>query len=93
MALGFWYNSNQPGSTGPVNLTEAQWRAGVAVFFNDVDSIETKQVQNPDTDWVDTPYGQYWYGNGPGTFQPTTGGTASAAETNTVAEGDPTISG
>lgn len=88
MALAFWYAPNNAGSNGPVAISEAQWRAALAVWFADVDSIETKQVANPDANWVDTPVGQFWFGNGPGTFQPTAGGVPSAAETVTSAEGD-----
>jgi hypothetical protein len=95
MALGFWFNptSGTQAGTGPFNYTEAQWRTGLAKYFADVDSIEATQVANPDVDWVTTPDGDYWYGNGPGTFAPPSVNTASAADTTTSKEGDTPVGG
>ncbi len=96
MAIGFWFNPSPTSPSvqqGAQALTEAQWRAGLAKYFQDVDAIETKQNGFPDTDWVDTPDGQFWIGNGPGTFAPPGAGVASAAATTTSAEGDIPVTG
>jgi hypothetical protein len=93
MALAFWFNASGTNSVGPVTMTEAQWRQALAKYFLDVDSIEANQVANPDVNWVRTPDGDYWYGNGPGTFQPPASNAASAAETPTSKEGDIPVSG
>lgn len=58
----FFYNpsASQPNSGVPVLLTEAQWRARIAAWVDQVDVLEANLVANVGVNWFRAPDGDYW---------------------------------
>lgn len=79
---GFFYNPapTQPNAGVAVALTEAQWRAQIARWVDQIDVLEAQLTANIGVQWFRAPDGDYWVDVNvafPPAFTPTSSDAAS----------------